>query len=70
MSNTKQPTKDFRFPLYVNEDHVQEIDDYVHKQKQIGRKGHLGRPYNRNDYILEALEHYAKTSGLKTSPKR
>ena len=70
MSQQNDTPKEFRFPCYVNEEHVYEMDDYVHKQRQLGRKGHLGRPYNRNDYIIEALEEYAKITGLKTSPKR
>ena len=69
MSNNHPPiNKEFRFPMYVNEDHVQEIDNYVHTQKQLGRKGKAGRPYNRTDYIREALEYHGKNVGLKTSP--
>ena len=68
MNDQQSPSKEFRFPMYIHEDHVHEIDDYVHKQKQLGRKGKAGRPYNRTDYIREALEYYGKEMGLKTSP--
>ena len=61
-------TRDKKFPCYINEEHIHEIDDYVNIQKRAGKKGATGKPMNRTDYIRDALEVYAKKIGLKTSP--
>lgn len=60
--------KDKKFPCYVSEDHIHEIDDHVNAQKRAGKKGESGKPVNRNDYIRDALASYGKVTGLKTSP--
>lgn len=62
--------EEFRFPMCSSKKHVDEIDNYVNIQKQSGRKGQYGRSYTRTDYVNDALEHYAKITGLKTSPYR
>jgi hypothetical protein len=67
---TEELNEEFRFPMCSSKEHVDEIDNYVHIQKQSGRRGRNGRPYTRTDYVNDALEHYAKITGLKTSPYR
>ena len=53
---------------YFNPEHINEVDRYVIKQKNTGKKNASGRAYSRNDYFAEALADRAKTLGLKTSP--
>ena len=55
----------------INKEHVSEIYDYIHKEKnQHDRRNEYGRPYSRNDYVIEALDYYAKKIGLHTSPHK
>ena len=49
----------------INHEHLLEIEDYVHKEKQKGRKNEHGRPYSRTDYFNEALREYAIKVGIK-----
>ena len=67
-NNESNETKDKKFPCYINERHIHEIDDVVSKKKRAGERGNSGKPYNRNDYIREALKIHAEKTGLKTEP--
>jgi hypothetical protein len=64
----KSSKKTKTFPHTSNKKHIEEMDNYVHQEKQEGRVGKNGRPYTRTDYINEALENYAKVTGLKSEP--
>lgn len=63
MSEDKVSTK--QIGSRINHEHLLEIEDYVHKQKQNGRKNEHGRPYSRTDYFNEALRAYAIQVGIK-----
>ena len=55
----------------INKEHVSEIDDYIHQEKnKHDRRNEYGRPYSRNDYVIEALDFYANKIGLHTSPHK
>ena len=63
MSGNKVDTK--QIGSRINHEHLLEIEDYVHKEKQKGRKNEHGRPYSRADYFNEALRVYAIKVGIK-----
>jgi acyl-CoA reductase-like NAD-dependent aldehyde dehydrogenase len=63
MSENKVDTK--QIGSRINHEHLLEIEDYVHKEKQKGRKNEHGRPYSRTDYFNEALREYAIKVGIK-----
>lgn len=54
--------------LYFSADHIQEIDEYIAKNKH-DTKNENGRAYSRNDYFLEVAAEHAKKLGLKTNPR-
>ena len=63
MSENKVDTK--QIGSRINHEHLLEIEDYVHKEKQKGLKNEHGRPYSRTDYFNEALREYAIKVGIK-----
>lgn len=63
MSENKVDTK--QIGSRINHEHLLEIEDYVQKEKQKGRKNEHGRPYSRTDYFNEALREYAIKVGIK-----
>ena len=63
MSENKVDTK--QIGSRINHEHLLEIEDYVHKEKQKGRKNEHGRLYSRTDYFNEALREYAIKVGIK-----